>query len=128
MDMSRQDVRHLCETLLHSDVVVSVTSTMVVDAAFFDTPSICIGYDYSSPRTFFNSPMRFFEMDHFRHVIAEGATRVVQTPEALKAAVDRYLLDPSLDREGRRRIVSRIAQYSDGKSGLRVAEAILNTR
>lgn len=125
MDMSRQDLQHLCETLLHSDVVVNVTSTMVVDAAFFDTPSICVGYAYSLPKTHFNSPMRFFEMDHFQHVIKDSATRVVETPEALREGIDRYLNDPSLDREGRRRIAGRIAHYGDGRSGERTVEAIL---
>jgi hypothetical protein len=125
MDMSRGDLRHLCETLLHSDVVVNVTSTIAVDAAFFDTPSVCIGYDYSTPRTHFNSPMRYFEMDHFRPVIAEQATRLVESPDALRETIDRYLIDPSLDREGRQRIVGRIAQHKDGQSGLRTAEAIL---
>ena len=74
MDMGRRDLVHLCETLMHSDVVANVTSTIVVDAAFFDTPSICIGYGYTHPKTHFNSPMRFFEMDHFRYVIDDGAT------------------------------------------------------
>jgi hypothetical protein len=127
MDMTRRDLLHLCETLIHSDVVVNVTSTIVVDAAFFDTPSICIGYGYTHPKTHFNSPMRFFEMDHFRHVIDDGATCVVESPEELRAAIDRYLLDPSRDREGRMKTTRRIAQYSDGGSGKRTADAILRS-
>ena len=125
MDMGRRDLVHLCETLMHSDVVANVTSTIVVDAAFFDTPSICIGYGYTHPKTHFNSPMRFFEMDHFRYVIDDGATRVVDSPDALRAGINRYLLDPSLDRAGRARITRRISHFDDGCSSRRTANAIL---
>ena len=125
MDMSRRDLDHLCETLLHSDVVVNVTSTMVVDAAFFDTPSVCIGYGYSHVKTHFNSPMRFFEMDHFQYVMDDGATRIVGDCDGLREGIDRYLIDPGLDRDGRARIAARIAHYADGRSGLRTADAIL---
>jgi len=125
MDMSRRDLVHLCETLMHSDVIAHVTSTIAVDASFFDTPSICIGYGYSHPKTHFNSPLRFYEMDHFKHVIDDRATRVVASPAELRAAMDGYLTDPALDREGRARIARRIAHFSDGRSGHRTAEAIL---
>jgi hypothetical protein len=125
MDMDRRDLVHLCETLMHSDVIANVTSTIVVDAAFFDTPSVCIGYGYTQPKTHFNSPMRFFEMDHFRYVIEDGATRVVESPDELRACIDRYLADPALDREGRARIARRIAQFTDGQSSRRIAAAIL---
>lgn len=125
MDMSRRDLVHLCETLMHSDVIANVTSTIVVDAAFFDTPSVCIGYGYTHPKTYFNSPMRFFEMDHFKYVLDDGATRVVESAEELRAAIDRYLIEPGLDREGRARIARRISHFDDGRSGVRTAEAIL---
>ena len=125
MDMSRRDLVHLCETLMHSDVIANVTSTIVVDAAFFDTPSVCIGYGYTHPKTYFNSPMRFFEMDHFKYVLDDGATRVVKSAEELRAAIDRYLTEPGLDREGRARIARRISHFDDGRSGVRTAEAIL---
>ena len=125
MDMHRDDLKHLYETLMHSDVMINVSSTIVVDAAFFDTPSVCIGYGYTHPGTYFNHPMRFFEMDHYRYVIDAGATVVVQSPEALRAAIDRYLLDRSLESAGRQGIARLIAGFDDGRSAERTAEAIM---
>lgn len=125
MDMHRDDLKHLYETLMHSDVMINVSSTIVVDAAFFDTPSVCIGYGYTHAKTYFNLPMRFFEMDHYRYVIDAGATVIVQSPEDLRAAIDRYLLDRSLESEGRQRIARLIAGFDDGRSAERTAAAIM---
>jgi hypothetical protein len=126
MDMSRNDLRRLYETVRHSDVIVNVTSTVVLDAAFFDTPSLCIAYAYSHPDTYFNSPMRFFEMDHYRYIIDAGAARLVQSEAELVSAISETLADPSQYAAGRRRIVREIGQFEDGRSGERTAGAIID--
>ncbi len=125
MDMSREDLRRLYETMWHSDVIVNVTSTIVLDAAFFDTPTICVGYGYSHAKTYYNSPMRFFEMDHYRYILDAGATRVVASESELLGAIDEYLTDPSKELAGRRRIVREICQFEDGRSAERTAGAII---
>jgi CDP-glycerol glycerophosphotransferase (TagB/SpsB family) len=123
--MSRDDLRRLYATMKHSDLIVNVTSTVVVDAAFFDTPSICIGYGLSHPKTHFNSPMRFFEMDHYRYIMDAGATRVVQSAEQLLSDMKMYLADPAVDSAGRQRIAREIGQFNDGRSAERVADAVI---
>jgi hypothetical protein len=125
MDMSRRDLVNLYATMRWSDVVVNVTSTIVLDAAFFDTPTVCIGFSYSAPTTFYQSPLRFFEMDHFRYVIRAGATRLVTSESELLDAVNGSLEDPARKAAGRRRIVDELAQFRDGGSARRVADAIM---
>lgn len=125
MDMSRRDLVHLYATMRWSDVVVNVTSTIVLDAAFFDTPTVCIGFSYSAPSSFYQSPLRFFEMDHFRYVMRAGATTLVTSETELLDAVNGYLADGTRHAAGRRRIVDDLAQFRDGASGRRVADAIM---
>jgi len=125
MDMSRRDLLHLYATMQWSDVVVNVTSTIVLDAAFFDTPTVCIGFSYSAAPTFYQSPLRFFEMDHFRYVMRAGATTLVTSETELLDAVNGYLADRTRHATGRRRIVDDLAQFRDGASGRRVADAIM---
>jgi hypothetical protein len=125
MDMSRQDLVHLYATMRWSDVVVNVTSTIVLDAAFFDTPTVCIGFSYTAAPTFYQSPLRFFEMDHFRYVMRAGATTLVTTETELLDAVNGSLEDRARHAAGRRRIVDELAQFRDGGSGRRVAAAIM---
>jgi len=102
-----------------------VTSTIVVDAAFVDTPSICIAYGDSYPATFYNSPLRFFEMNHYRYIMDAKATRVVNSEQELCDALNMYLADRSIDADGRRRLSRQIAQFDDGRSSERVASAII---
>lgn len=125
MDMSRRDLLHLYATMRWSDVVVNVTSTIVLDAAFFDTPTVCIGFSYSAPPTFYQSPLRFFEMDHFRYVMRTSATTLVISESELLDAVNGALADRTRNAAGRRRLVEELAQFRDGGSGRRVAEAIM---
>jgi hypothetical protein len=125
MDMSRRDLINLYATMRWSDVVVNVTSTIVLDAAFFDTPTVCIGFSYSAAPTFYQSPLRFFEMDHFRYVMRAGATTLATTETELLEAVNGALEDRARKAPGRRRIVDELAQFRDGGSGRRVAEAIM---
>jgi len=42
------------------------------------------------------------------------------------AAVARYLADPSLERDGRRRVVLDQCQFTDGRSAERVARCVLD--
>ena len=125
MDMGRRDLVHLCETLMHSDVVANVTSTIVVDAAFFDTPSICIGYGYTHPKTHFEFADAILRNGSFpvrhRRRCDEGRRQ----PGCASGGIDRYLLNPSLDRAGRARITRRISHFDDGCSSRRTANAIL---
>jgi CDP-glycerol:poly(glycerophosphate) glycerophosphotransferase len=125
MDMSRQDLVHLYATMRWSDVIVNVTSTIVLDAAFFDTPTVCIGFSYTAAPTFYQSPLRFFEMDHFRYVMRAGATTLVTRETELLDAVNGSLEDRARKAAGRRRIVEELAQFRDGGSGRRVAAAIM---
>jgi hypothetical protein len=125
MDMSRDDLHRLYETLHHSDVVVNVTSTIVVDAAFVDTPSVCIAYGDSYPATFYNHPARFFEMNHYRYIMDAKAARVVTSESELCDALNTYLEQPSLDSGGRHQLARQIAQFEDGRSGERIASAII---
>jgi hypothetical protein len=124
MDMTREHLRHLYETMAHADVVVNVCSSIVLDAALFDTPCVCVGFT-ERPHPVFHDARRLFEMDHFREVLDTGATEVVLTEVALREALERAIAMPAARAGGRRRLVRQLAQFDDGKSGWRVAQAIM---
>jgi hypothetical protein len=126
MDMTREHLRHLYETMAHADVVVNVCSSIVLDAALFDTPCICVGFT-ERPHPTFHVTERLFEMDHFRDVLATGATEVVRSEAALRQALERAIAAPGTHAEGRRRLVRELAQFDDGKSGWRTARAIMTS-
>ena len=132
---SGEDMPEKASMMAHADVFLTVYSTMVVEAAVHDRPivSVCIdaprGWGYV--RKFY---LRKYSLplskigdwpthDRFR---TSGAGEVVYTREQLREAIDRYLLDPTKDREERRRFVEREITYTDGSAGRRTGEYLLS--
>jgi hypothetical protein len=67
------------------------------------------------------SARRYYRFTHYVNVTRHDAARVAGTPEQLVDGIGRYLADPSLDREGRRRVAVEQCQFFDGLSASRVA-------
>jgi hypothetical protein len=106
---SGEDFEEKGSMLAHADVVVTIYSTMVVEATIHGKPviSACI-----------NTPTGW--KDHYWIPLSEvptwptaarvdelGASRVAFTPEQMTAALNLYLDDPQVDAENRRRFVEQ---------------------
>jgi hypothetical protein len=114
-------------TFRHSDVVVHLSSTVAIDAALFDRPSVCLDYD-PSPGAACQAIVREVNhlWTHYRPIIETGGTRLAGNPDRVVEAVAAYLRDPSLDRAQRRRMAEYVCGYLDGRGGERMAGAILS--
>jgi CDP-Glycerol:Poly(glycerophosphate) glycerophosphotransferase len=121
VDVTADNQRHLANTMRHSDVVVNVASTLAIEAAIFDTPVVNISFDGETAADWVRSARRYYRFTHYTNVTRHGAVRVAETPAQLVDAIGRYLDDPSLDRDGRRRMVEEQCQFLDGRAGERVA-------
>lgn len=125
---SGEDYPEKASMLKHSDVLVTIYSTMVVEAALHDTPfvSACI----ESPRGWadkgkFWVPLREIPTwPTASRVNALGAGRTVFTAEALRDAIEAYLADPTLDGENRRRFIVRELTWLHGEATEKTAEFI----
>lgn len=120
-----EDVRFLANLAHHSDVNINVASTVTLDFAIHDKPVVNLAYDMDGKLPF-GMPIYEFHylMDHYRPVVELGAARVARSPEELAAHVNAYLRDPSLDREGRRRLVELEVGVPVGQASARVVEAL----
>jgi hypothetical protein len=125
-DMTPRDTERLVSTLYHASVVVCYTSSLSVDAARLDTPVINIKFDLVKVEDPADSPVRFYRMTHYKKALESGGIRVVHSRDELLAWLNRYLDDPSLDQDGRHRLVSRQCKYLDGLSGKRTGTFILS--
>ena len=126
IDVMPENQRHLGDTLCHADVVVNVASTISIEACIFDTPVVNIGFDGPGESPYVKSSRRYYSFTHYVNVTSRNAVRVATSPEAMVAAVARYLADPSLERDGRRRVVLDQCQFTDGRSAERVARCVLD--
>jgi hypothetical protein len=124
VDIMPEHQQHLADTMCHSDVVVNVASTIAIEASIFDTPVVNVSFDGETPSEFARSARRYYRFTHYVNITRHHAVRVAERPEELVEWVGRYLLEPALDREGRRRVVEEQCQFLDGRSAERVAALV----
>lgn len=125
---TENDVAHLTATLRYSDVTLNSGSTMILDALCFDKPIIGIAFDARHPHEpYWRSARRLFKREHCAKLLPLGGMRVVENKEQLVETLKAYLQDPSLDRDGRRRMVDAECYKLDGKAGERIAGVLIGT-
>jgi hypothetical protein len=111
-------------TLAYQDVQVNVCGTMTIDSAIFDKPTVNVYYDVESNIPAGLSVRRFYERPDVRQMMAYGASQLARNPEECIRHINRYLLDPSLDGEGRRRARELDCGPLDGNAGARIASLL----
>jgi len=121
VDVTADAQRHLANTMRHSDVVVQVSSTIAIEASIFDTPVVNIAFDGDRTVPFARSAKRYTQFTHWQNVSATGAVREAGTTQQMVDLIARYLADPGLDRDGRRRVVAEQCQFLDGRAAERIA-------
>ena len=125
---SGEDFEEKGSMLAHADVVVTIYSTMVVEAAIHDKPvvSACI-----------NTPTGW--KDHYWIPLSEvptwptavrvdelGASRVAFTPEQMVDTLNLYLENPKLDTENRQRFIEQELTFlKAGEATQKTAEFFL---
>ncbi len=119
------DIIHLANSLYHSDIVINVDSTLTLDAAALDTPSILIGYDGDRVLPYHRSIAFIYERNHYQNVLKTGSAPVVKSHEELEQEINLFLSDPLYRREGLNKLKSGLVYKIDGASGKRMGEAIL---
>jgi hypothetical protein len=113
--------------LRHADVCISPGSTMVVEAAIFDTPTIVPAFNPLIPEEY----ERYFESgwlnQHLRFLVEADRVAVPRTQDELAAAIRRALADRSWLAEGRKAIRDYVLGPLDGRSTERLAGAVIES-
>jgi len=118
---SGEDMHEKSSMMAHSDVFLTVYSTMVVETSIHETPIVSVTIDsltgwpgeYSLPLTKIgNWPTH----QRFRR---SGAGRVARNREELTQAINEYLLNPEQDRQAQRQFVQQECTFTDGSAGKR---------
>jgi hypothetical protein len=122
---SREEMILAGNLLRHADVCISPGSTMAVEPAIFDTPTIVPAFNPAIPEEF----DRFFKANwlnqHLRFLADEGRIPVPGNEEELVAALRRALADRESEAEGRKRIRAHVLGPLDGRATERLAGAAL---
>lgn len=125
-DATPEDMINFACLLKYSDVWIQTASTTAIEASFFDTPVVSIAFDGYKQRPYWASSARCYSYTHYKPVVESGATTIVRSEEELVRAINEYLKNPALNRDGRKKIVKLEFEYVDGKSAERAAKMVLN--
>ena len=110
----------------HAAVVLNTASTLTVDASILDRPVISLGYDAAPDERFPEGRAWIYnQSNHFGTLVETGGVTVARSLELCLEAIQKYMENPSLHREGRRKIVEKVTGQVDGKAGERLAREVL---
>lgn len=126
---SGEDMPEKSSMMAHSDVFVTVYSTMVVECAVHDTPIIAAVIDvpggWNKPKKYSLSLKQIGDWPTHQRFRRAGAGRVAADERELRSTLNFYLKNPQADSAERRAFVEREITYTDGAAGRRTAEFIL---
>ncbi len=127
---SGEDMDEKSSMMAHSDVLVTVYSTMVVETAIHDTPIVAAVIDvpggWNKPGKYSLSLRKIGNWPTHLRFRQARAGRAARNAAELQEALNLYLKTPWLDSPERRRFVEQEITYTDGTSGKRTAEYILS--
>ncbi len=109
----------------HADVVISPGSSMVIEAAIFDTPVVVPVFNEYMPEVFENYFQQTWLNQHFGRIYQNDWTCVAKQPEQMILAINIAMKNPDWYQAGRQQIRRNILGPLDGKSTERFANCIL---
>jgi len=121
---SGEDMPEKSSMMAYSDVMVTVYSTMVVEASVHGTPviSLCIDSPVGWPGKYTLPLSKIGGWPTHLRYRDSAAGREATDLDTLKDALDYYLSNPGVDAEIRRAFLTRECTYLDGSAGKRTAQ------
>ena len=125
---SGEDMPEKSSMMAYSDVMVTVYSTMVVEASVHGTPviSLCIDSPEGWPGKFTLPLTEIGGWPTHQRFRESGAGREALNEVELRAALNRYLDDPLADQQARKDFIARECTHVDGMAGVHTAEFLLS--
>lgn len=124
-----EDMDEKSSMMAHSDVFVTVYSTMVVETAVHDTPIVAAVIDrpggWNIPGKFSLSLKEIGNWPTHKRFREAKAGRVAANENELRDVLNAYLKNPALDAAERKAFIEKEITYTDASAGKRTAEFIL---
>jgi hypothetical protein len=123
--MTSADMQRMAALLRHADVMVNFATTVTLEAAIADTPTLLVAFSPIDPEEMQRYILGLhFEM-HYKALVERDLVPIAWDRTQLVSWINRYLDDPGLYRSQRATIVGEWVQFTDGCSGRRLGDAIL---
>lgn len=123
--MTREDLHRMASLVRQADVMVNFATTVTVECAIVDTPTLLVAFSPIDPQEMERYVVGLHFKMHYKDLVQRDLVPVAWDRRQLVDWVNRYLDDPSLYRRERETIVREWVQFTDGRSGQRLGDAIL---
>lgn len=125
LEIRREDDDNLIDELHYASLVVTGPTSIPLDAALLDKPSI-VADIYPTERNRYEKGWGYM-LDHIQKLFSTGGVWRVRSKEDFIKAVKAYLENPSIHKEGRAEIRRRWFSHADGKASERLANEIISS-
>lgn len=127
---SGEDMPEKTSMMVHSDIFLTVYSTMVVEAAIHDRPIISVCFDapggWNKPGKFSLPLSKIGDWPTHQRFRQAGAGKVAYVESELRETINAYLAQPQLDREQRQAFIRKECTFTDGSAGRRTGEFLFS--
>jgi len=122
-ELTKEGAQHLINSLYYSDIAITLTSTIAIDATAFDTPAII----YSIRRDQSDDIKKFLRYTHYKKFVSFGFCKLATSTAELVEQINMYLENPGADRDKREKLIEKYCYKLDGNSSKRVARLLLES-
>jgi hypothetical protein len=123
--MTVDDLRRMAWLVRHADVMVNFATTVTLEAAIVDTPTLLVAFSPIDPEEMRRYVVGLHFRMHYRALVERDLVPIAWNREQLVGWVNRYLDNPGLYGPQRAEIVREWVQFTDGASGRRLGDTIL---
>jgi CDP-glycerol glycerophosphotransferase (TagB/SpsB family) len=123
--MAADDLERMAALVRAADVMVNFATTVTLEAAIVDTPTLLVAFSPIDPEEMQRYVVGLHFKMHYKDLVDRDLVPVAWNRDQLVGWINRYLDDPALYREQRAAIVREWVQFTDGRSGQRLGDAIL---
>lgn len=125
-EMGEQEIAHLINSIVHSQMIICAGSTIALDAIALGKPAISVAFEKTKTNYWLSARRFRHHYTHYQDLMATEGIAPADSPEELMRAIRAYLENPLKDAKGWVKAKERFLEPYDGKSGERVAGEIKN--
>lgn len=124
-EFSNDDMVELMQAVKFSDLVINIGSTMNIEASILDKPIINIAFDGFKQLDYKQSVRQYYDFNHLKNIVKTGGVKIAYSKKELLGQINELLKNPTIGAEGRKKITEEQCAFTDGLSGERLGNYIL---
>jgi hypothetical protein len=123
--MTAADIQRMAALLRHADVMVNFATTVTLEAAITDTPTLLVAFSPIDPEEMQRYIIGLHHQMHYKALVERDLVPIAWDRAQLVSWINRYLENPGLYQSQRATIVREWVQFTDGCSGWRLGDTVL---